>query len=91
MNCDCIQKTAEMMAIHYTDQAGEGTTAECQNMAINFGTGGLSLMIPYTVRGSKGAKFRSAKGNLVNVLATYCPLCGKSTKPEVRPATEQKD
>jgi hypothetical protein len=76
MNCNCIEWTRERMAEHYKAEAGDGLRVECPHLGINFGSGGMSLSIPFNVYGS--ARGFKSKGHPVNVLANHCPFCGRS-------------
>lgn len=87
MNCDCIQELTVKMIDHFKPQAGDSVEAQCKGVGINFDTGGMSLSIPWIIRGTARG-FKSIKGYDTYIVASFCPFCGTSIKKTAAPAVE---
>ena len=78
MNCNCIYNIEAKLIKHFTPQAGSDVRADCDGIGINFNTGGMSLAMPWTIRGTARG-FSSAKGKAASMIASHCPFCGRTT------------
>lgn len=90
MNCNCISMLEKDIAKHMKPEAGDNATATCMGAGFALGTDMvLTLNIPFRVHGSKKG-YKSLHGKEMNVVASYCPFCGKSTKKPQNDTAKQE-
>ncbi len=81
MACDCLKETTEKLRVHYDDPEGETNALNL----INFQSNETSTSWPYLkffYRPKKKDKsFRKFK-EYINIVPTFCPLCGKKIKED---------
>jgi len=82
MNCNCIKEVEEKLAEYRKPLAGDDAVARMENIAwaINGNKVLTVINIPFRVKGSKKG-YTSEKGRIETITASFCPFCGKSTKP----------
>jgi uncharacterized Zn finger protein (UPF0148 family) len=80
MNCNCISNIEKKIQASIEEQLGVSAKVECQATGFTFGQSvRLQHITLFKVTAdAKGYK----KGKLTNVLASFCPFCGRSTKEE---------
>lgn len=83
MNCDCIQEMEKDVAEKFAAEAGNNVQALCKSIgfAVVGNTLTAHLFIPFSVTGTKRG-FNSKNGRAVNMLARFCPFCGKDQAPK---------
>ena len=82
MNCDCLENVKRDLTEHMEKQGVVNPRLEAQFIALILEGGGrTAISLVYTVRGDN-RPYNTQKGKPINMLAAYCPFCGKSTKPE---------
>jgi hypothetical protein len=78
MNCTCIEDTKKRLADHVKDQAGDNIRVVCNaSVIILSGSGSSGVSIPFAVYGDK-KPFSKKNGEIINMIASYCPFCGTS-------------
>ncbi len=84
MQCNCIEEIEAKIKEHMQpDVKAPIESARCQNISyvLNGANAGTHIGIPFGVK-ADAPGYRSRKGKEFTVIASYCPFCGKSTKPE---------
>lgn len=83
MQCDCITEVSKNLAKNMTTQIGAAAQAECQNQALCIVGNSLESHVAIHFKITSSAK-GYVKGKTMNVIASFCPFCGKPTKPEIK-------
>lgn len=73
MQCNCIHETTQKMTEHMKEKLGDTAKAECNNIVLLF-SGETRFSIPFQITADKPG-YR--KGKVMNMVANYCPICGK--------------
>lgn len=81
MQCECITKVSKNLAESLTSEIGAAAQATCQNQALCIIGNSLESHIAIHFKITSSAK-GYVKGKTMNVIASFCPFCGKPTKPE---------
>lgn len=83
MQCNCIEEIEARVKEHVQPKIKVPIEAvKCQNISWVFGNGaGTYISIPFGVK-ADATGYRSEKGKQFMVHASYCPFCGKPTKPK---------
>jgi hypothetical protein len=82
MNCDCINVVEKKLAEFRKPLAGDDAVARMENIGwmINENKAVTVINMPFRVKGSKKG-YTTDKGKIDSITASFCPFCGKSTKP----------
>lgn len=87
MNCNCLTEIRQKLTDHAAKQGVVNPALSENFLAIDFSTGAVAINLPYTVHGDN-KPYNTAKGKQLNMVASFCPFCGKpaSAKPEAERA-----
>ncbi len=82
MNCTCVKDLESKLPAFA--KAGEGATATCEATVLGI-TEDLGvvmrLTLPFRITGAV-KPYNKLKGHVVPFVASYCPFCGRTTKPD---------
>lgn len=79
MNCDCMTEVKAKLMAHVTGMGVVNPRVSPDFLGINLGTGEGIISMAYTVRGDN-KPYNTQKGKPLNMIASFCPFCGVSTK-----------
>jgi hypothetical protein len=79
MNCDCLDFNEKKLIEHYTKSGVVNPKVSPDFLGISLTTGEGIISLTYTVRGDN-RPYNTQKGKVCNMIAAFCPWCGKSTK-----------
>jgi hypothetical protein len=86
MNCNCLNEIEAKLTEHVAKQGVVNPRVSPEFLGINFGDGGSTIInLVYTVRGDN-KPYNTQKGKPLNMVASFCPFCGKSAKKAVAEA-----
>ncbi|WP_353191374.1 hypothetical protein [Pandoraea pnomenusa] len=80
MNCDCISVTEKRIAEKFSAELGADIKATCMGTGFLVRDNELAVCINTRFKLTGNAKGYQ-RGKEINMIASYCPFCGKSTKP----------
>ncbi|VVE79330.1 gp41 [Pandoraea sputorum] len=90
MNCDCISRTENAVAEKFSAEVGADIKATCMGTGFLLHGSSLAVCINTTFKLTGSAKGYT-RGKEINMIASFCPFCGESTKPgETSKAAEAK-
>jgi hypothetical protein len=81
MNCECLDFNESRMVEHYKAQGVVNPRVDAEFLGINLSTGETTINLVYRVRGDN-RPYNTQKGKVCNMIASFCPWCGKSLKKE---------
>ncbi|MEM5325213.1 hypothetical protein VSR34_01195 [Paraburkholderia sp. JHI2823] len=81
MNCNCLNEMEDKVAAKFSADLGVPVEAQCQAVAFGMSDSGVTLWHKTEFKITAPTK-GYARGKLVPVMASFCPFCGKSAKPE---------
>ncbi|WP_322880315.1 hypothetical protein [Pandoraea sputorum] len=79
MNCDCIRTTEKAIAEKFSAEVGADIKATCMGTGFLLSASGLDACIKTTFKLTGNAKGYQ-RGKEINMIASFCPFCGTSTK-----------
>lgn len=80
MQCKCIDEITAKLKQHAVEKLGAiNPSLSMNNLGINFNTGEGVISLPFTIR-AENKPFNTLKGKSINMVASFCPFCGKSAK-----------
>lgn len=80
MNCDCISKTEKAIAEKFSAEVGADIKATCMGVGFLVRDNSLDVCINTSFKLTGNAKGYT-RGKEIKMIASFCPFCGKSTKP----------
>jgi hypothetical protein len=93
MNCGCLKFNEGRLIEYYKANGVVNPRVSAQFLGINLSTGDAVINLVYAVHGDN-RPYNSQKGKVCNMIASFCPWCGKSTRTTAAcaatPADSQK-
>ena len=82
MQCDCLCRVKEKVKEHVAHQGVVNPRVHEQFLGIAMSTGEAVINLVYSVHGDN-RPYNTQKGKPLNMVAKFCPFCGKPTmKPK---------
>lgn len=81
MNCNCLEDIKTKLTDIAVERGVVNPNLTPEFIGIAMNTGEAIISLTYTVRGDN-RPYNTQKGKPLNMVASFCPFCGKSVKKE---------